>query len=196
MKDIDRNEYNHFIKEIKKKIYKAQYEALKQVNKELIRLYWEIGKSIVERQEKYGWGKSIVENLAKDIQGEFPGVQGYSTDNLWRMRKFYLNYQDNTKLAPMVQEISWSHNVVIMEKCKDELEREFYIKMTRNMGGQRMCLSIRLKGKPMRGFYLIKPTLIRRWKKNISIRPNWQLKTVIVLTFWKWQRITVKENLN
>ena len=104
------------------------------VNKELIALYWDIGRLIVERQEKYGWGKSIVENLAKDLQIEFSGVQGFSAQNLWYMRQFYLEYYGNAKLQPMVGEISWAKHLVIMGRCKDLLEREFYIRMTRKFG--------------------------------------------------------------
>ena len=107
-------DYNGFVLEIKKRIRAAQYEALKSVNKEMILLYLDIGKSIVENQKKHGWGKAIVETLAKDLQAEFPGVAGYSADNLWRMRKFYLNYADKPKLAPLVQEIAWAHNIIIM----------------------------------------------------------------------------------
>ena len=66
--------YLNFVNDIKEKIHKAQYEALKQVNSKLLTLYWEIGRSIVEKQKQYGWGKSIVENLSKDLQYEFPGV--------------------------------------------------------------------------------------------------------------------------
>lgn len=154
MNPIEPTEYKQFIQEIKEKIYQSQYEALKKVNKELIQLYWEIGKSIVDRQEKYGWGKSVVENLAKDLQKEFPGEQGYSADNLWRMRKFYLNYQGKTKLAPMVQEIGWSHNIVIMEKCKDDLEREFYMKMTRKYGWTKSVLIHQVEGKSYERFLL------------------------------------------
>lgn len=78
MKTMISAEYKTFFKEIKERIHKAQYDALKSVNKELIQLYWDIGKSIVLKQEKLGWGKAIVENLAKDLQKEFPGIQGYS----------------------------------------------------------------------------------------------------------------------
>jgi predicted nuclease of restriction endonuclease-like (RecB) superfamily len=126
--------YNNFVREIKQRIRAAQYEALKAVNKEMILLYLDIGKKIVENQKKYGWGKAIVETLAKDLQAEFPGVAGYSADNLWRMRKFYLNYAHKPKLAPLVQEIAWAHNIVIMEKCKGDLPREFYLRMTKKFG--------------------------------------------------------------
>ena len=129
MKNISKsNEYAALLNSIKDRIRRAQYDALKSVNKEMIALYWDIGRMIVDRQEKQGWGKSIVENLAADLQKEFPGVQGYSRDNLWRMRKFYLQYRDNQKLAPMVQEIGWTHNIYILERCSDDLEREFYIR--------------------------------------------------------------------
>src|SRR4030065_2312033 len=92
-------EYKSFLKEIKARIYKAQYDALKAVNKELINLYWDIGKSIVAKQDKLGWGKAIVETLAKDLQKEFPGIHGFSNANLWRMRNVYLIYHQNEKLA-------------------------------------------------------------------------------------------------
>ena len=126
--------YNSFVQEIKQRIRAAQYEALKSVNKEIILLYLDIGRKIVENQKKHSWGKSIVETLAKDLQVEFPGAAGYSADNLWRMRKFYLNYANKPKLAPLVQEIAWAHNIIIMEKCKGDLPREFYLRMTKKLG--------------------------------------------------------------
>lgn len=127
-------EYKLFFEDIKARVRASQYEALKAVNKELIALYWDIGKRIVEKQEKLGWGKAVVENLAVDLQKEFPGIKGFSADNLWRMRKFYVQFNENAKLAPMVQEISWTKIVVIMESCKDAREREFYISMARKFG--------------------------------------------------------------
>jgi len=119
---MDKDEYNTFLIEIRDRIRKAQYDALKSVNRELIALYWDIGRMIVEKQEEYKWGKSVVENLASDLQNEFPGIQGFSVANLWRMRAFFLQYKDNGKLQPLVGEISWSKNLVIMGKCKDEVK--------------------------------------------------------------------------
>src|SRR3989304_3535235 len=127
-------EYKSFLKEIKDRIFKAQYDALKAVNKELINLYWDIGRSIVAKQDELGWGKAIVETLAKDLQKEFPGMQGFSARNLWNMRTLYLHYKDNQKLQPLVAEISWTKNVIIMERCKDDIRREFYIRATKKFG--------------------------------------------------------------
>jgi len=134
MTNLPADQYDTLLGEIKQRIRSAQYEALKAVNKELIALYWDIGKTIVERQRGETWGKSIVERLAQDLQAEFPGIGGFSARNIWRMRIFYLTYKDNEKLTPLVAEIGWTHNLVIMEGCKDDLQREFYIRMTKKFG--------------------------------------------------------------
>jgi predicted nuclease of restriction endonuclease-like (RecB) superfamily len=127
-------DYKSLLTELKQRIRSAQYEALKVVNQQLIVLYWDIGKLIASRQQGATWGKAVVEQLAKDLQAEFPGITGFSSRNIWRMRDFYLSYQQNEKLPPVVAEISWSHNIVILEKCKDSLEQEFYIRMSRRFG--------------------------------------------------------------
>jgi predicted nuclease of restriction endonuclease-like (RecB) superfamily len=144
---IIKSDYETFLAEIKERIRQAQYDALKAVNKELIKLYWDIGKMIVEKQKKYGWGKSIVENLARDLQKEFPGMRGLSSRNLWYMRDFYLTYKDKPKLQPLVAEISWTHNIIIMERCKDDLEREFYIRMSRKFGWSKNVLIHHIENK-------------------------------------------------
>ena len=134
MSELIPNDYVSLLGEIKQRIRSAQYEALKVVNKELISLYWDIGRFIMERQKGETWGKSVVKRLADDLQTEFPGIMGFSASNLWRMRIFYETYAQNEKLAPLVREISWSKNIVIMEGCKDKLEREFYLRMARKFG--------------------------------------------------------------
>jgi predicted nuclease of restriction endonuclease-like (RecB) superfamily len=126
--------YGALLSEIKQRIRSAQYQALRAVNRELITLYWDIGHLIVTRQEGETWGKSVVGTLAEDLKTEFPGITGFSASNLWRMKLFYETYQSSEKLAPLVREIGWTHNLVIMEKCKDDLEREFYLRMTRKYG--------------------------------------------------------------
>lgn len=105
--------YNALFGEIKERIRSAQYEALRAVNKELITLYWDIGRMIVERQKDEGWGKSVVQKLAGDLQIEFAGIQGFSAQNLWYMRQFFIEYSGKAKLQPLVGEISWTKNLVI-----------------------------------------------------------------------------------
>ena len=113
MAKLPSTEFLKFVAEIKVQIQQARLNALKVVNQQAIELNWSIGKLIVERQKQHGWGKSIVEKLSKELKKEFPNTQGYSAGNLWRMRHFYLSYQSNKNLAPMVREIGWSHNIII-----------------------------------------------------------------------------------
>lgn len=133
-KKLIQSDYSTLLVEIKERIRAAQYEALRAVNKELIALYWDIGRMIVSRQQGETWGKSVVQKLSADLQDEFPGIGGFSPSNLWRMKVFYETYSQLEKLAPIVREIGWAHNIIIFERCKDDLQREFYIRMTRRHG--------------------------------------------------------------
>lgn len=132
--------YAQFFTSVKERVRSAQYAALKAVNSELVGLYWDIGRMIVERQVGETWGKAIVKQLAGDLQREFPGIGGFSASNLWRMKAFFESYVGIEKLAPVVREIGWSHNIVILERCSDSLEREFYIRMTRKFGWSKNVL--------------------------------------------------------
>jgi uncharacterized protein DUF1016 len=111
-------DYATLLGEVKARIWSALYAALKAVNRELIGLYWDIGRMIVARQQGGTWGKSVVEQLASDLQAEFPSIQGLSAANLWRMCGFFEAYAHSEKLAPLVREIGWTHNLVIMESAR------------------------------------------------------------------------------
>ena len=126
--------YQPFLKEILSKIQLARYEMLKTVNKQTVALYWEIGKSVSEKTEQEQWGKSVVEQLSKDLQTEHPGIRGFSARNIWRMKTFYEVYRDNQFLPPLVAEIGWVQNCLIIEKCKDSVQREFYLRKTKQLG--------------------------------------------------------------
>ena len=127
-------DYPALLAEVKARIQSAQYAALRAVNKELVSLYWDIGRLIVERQQHEGWGKAVVARLAADLQAAFPGTGGFSASNLWRMKSFFETYSSTEKLAPLVREIGWSHNLLILSRCKDAQEREFYLRMTHKFG--------------------------------------------------------------
>jgi predicted nuclease of restriction endonuclease-like (RecB) superfamily len=140
MSELAGNDYAGFLVEIKTRIRHAQCQALRAVNKELLALYWDIGESIHRKQEALGWGRSVVETLAGDLQAEFPGRNGFSAQNLWYMRQFYVEYRDQPNLQPLVGEISWAKNLVIMSRCKDLLEREFYLRATARFGWTKAVL--------------------------------------------------------
>ena len=105
-------EYGTLFTAIRERIRSAQYEALRAVNRQLVELYWDIGRLIVEQQQDESWGRSVVERLAKDLQAEFPGVTGYSARNLWYMRKYYLAYRDDEKLQPLAAEIHQERRLI------------------------------------------------------------------------------------
>lgn len=147
-------EYLNFKNEITARIRSAQYEALKAVNKEIIALYWEVGKRITEQQTALGWGKSVVENLSRDIQKEFPGIQGFGVRNMWDMARFYAEYQSNEILQPLVAEISWSKHIVILTKCKETRQRQFYILATKKYGWTKDVLINKIEAKTYENYML------------------------------------------
>ena len=136
--------YSDFLVEIKGQIRQRQFQALRAVNRELLDLYWWLGENISKRQSELGWGKGVVETLARDLQSEFPGRNGFSAPNLWLMRQFFNEYSPKPKLQPLVREISWAKNLLILARCKDDLEREFYLRATARFGWTKSVLQHQL----------------------------------------------------
>ncbi len=142
--------YNEFLNELKEKIRNTQLKAAIAASRELINLYWELGKNIIEKQEKEGWGSKVLERVAKDLQNEFPGIEGFSRTNIFRMRAFYLAYancltavgqlQDNS-LEPFFN-IPWGHNFILLDKLKSFEERLWYAKKVVEHGWSRSMLTI------------------------------------------------------
>jgi predicted nuclease of restriction endonuclease-like (RecB) superfamily len=127
-------DYAGLLAEVKDRVRAAQYDALKAVNKELVALYWDIGRIVTERQAVGEHGTGVVKRLAADLQAEFPGIVGFSWRNVFNMSEFFTAYRDKPKLQPLVAIIGWSQNLVILQRCKEPLEREFYIRMTKKFG--------------------------------------------------------------
>src|SRR3989304_480691 len=138
-------DYKYFLRLIKQRIHESRIRSYHAVNRELIDLYWNIGKEIAERQEREGWGKSVVEKLSRDLREEFAGSTGFSVSNLWRMRSFYISYKDFPNLAQPAREIPWFSNVMIFEKVKDIKAQEYYLQMSTEMGWSRNVLLHQIK---------------------------------------------------
>lgn len=145
--------YEELLLQLKERIRMAQLRAALSVNRELIELYWQIGRSIAERQRSEGWGKSVVERLAGDLQAEFPGMSGFSPRNVWRMRAFYLAYTEEVRKLPRavaqmdgqnlpraVAEIPWGHNSDLLDKVKSPVERLWYARAAVEKGWSRSVL--------------------------------------------------------
>lgn len=115
--------YKELLQDIKNRVKTSQIKAAVAVNRELIQLYWEIGRSIHVKQEQEGWGAHVIEKLAKDLQSAFPGIEGFSRANIFRMKAFFSAYE---KVAQAVRqfnslpvfEIPWGHNVVFCKSSK------------------------------------------------------------------------------
>ncbi len=122
------NEYATLVTELKHRIKSAHLQVSRVVNRELIQLYWDIGKAIALRQKKLGWGKSVVEKLASDLRTSFPGQKGFSPQQLWFMRQMYVEFSDRPILLQLARELPWYHIVTIMTKIKETAEREYYLR--------------------------------------------------------------------
>jgi predicted nuclease of restriction endonuclease-like (RecB) superfamily len=145
--------YGELLGEIKARIARSRIEAALAANHVLIDLYWHIGRSIVERQKLQGWGKSVVERLARDIQAAFPGISGFSRNNIWRMRAFYMAYTEEvTNLARPVQDSSasnapipvkqlpWGQNIELLQRLRDPVRRFWYAQEALEHGWSRAVL--------------------------------------------------------
>ncbi len=133
-KQVLLDDYASLLAEVKERVRAAQYDALKAVNKELVALYWDIGRMTTERQAAGAHGTAVVKRLAADLQAEFPGIVGFSWRNLFNMSEFFTAYRDKPKLQPLVAIIGWTQNLVILQRCKEPQEREFYLRMTAKFG--------------------------------------------------------------
>jgi predicted nuclease of restriction endonuclease-like (RecB) superfamily len=165
--------YARFLTELKTRIESARLSAARSVNRELILLYWDIGRAIVEKQETEGWGQSVVEKLAVDLRTEFPDIRGFSTGNLWAMRRFYMDYgrdpilqqlaeelnharpagtEDRSIAAAgaailrqLAEEIPWGHHMMLLDKVKDPAARLYYLRATARFGWSRAVLLNQIK---------------------------------------------------
>ena len=150
--------YARVLKSLKDRIRQARIKATLSAHRQLIELYWHIGKVIVERQRNEGWGKSVVERLAVDLHKAFPDMGGLSPRNIWRMRAFHLAYTEDVQKLPRavaeldgknlpqpVAEIPWGHNAALLEKIKEPAERIWYARKTIENGWSRDILILQIE---------------------------------------------------
>jgi len=135
---INNNEYFEILENIKSQIHAAQYKAVLGANVEMLTLYWNIGKVIIENVK---WGNKFVENLSRDIKTDFPKAKGYSVRNLTYMRKFAETYPDIEILQRGVAKLPWRNNITLMDKVKDNDKREWYIKKNLENGWNNVVLT-------------------------------------------------------
>ena len=133
-------DYPLLLEALKARIRKAQLKAALAVNRELVLLYWEVGRSILESQQREGWGAKIIDRLSADLRQSFPEISGFSPRNLLFMRAFAEEFPKAQIVKQLVSLIPWGHIVRIMQKVKDRAAREFYIRQTITHGWSRAVL--------------------------------------------------------
>lgn len=144
-KSLNVKSYAAFLEQLKERVRQAQLKAAVSVNTELVELYWDIGKAILERQEKEGWKAQVIEKLCRDMQNAFPGIQGFSRSNIFRMRAFYLSYAKVAQAVRLLNElpiarIPWGHNILLLQKIDDTQERLWYAQQVIENGLSRHAL--------------------------------------------------------
>src|ERR1035438_5088620 len=116
-------------REVVSLIQRARRRAFQAVNTELIDLYWRVGEYISRKLETAAWGEGGGGELARYIARQQHDLKGFTRASLFRMRQFYDTYRSDEKVAPLVRQLSWSHNLMILARCKRPEEREFYLRI-------------------------------------------------------------------
>ena len=115
--------------EISQLIAAARQHALQTVNTVLIELYWQVGQILSRKIAQAEWGDGVVAQLAEHLARTQPGLRGFTSRNLFRMRQFYEAYQDDEKVSPLARQLPWTHNLLILSQSKRPEEREFYLRL-------------------------------------------------------------------
>ena len=143
MSDCLPTDYQQWLVAIKAQIQAAQQQAVLAVNRDLLMLYWRIGRDILNRQQKQGWGAKVIERLSQDLRTAFPELKGFSRANLLYMRSFAENwpdFEDNQIVQQAVGQIPWGHNLLLLSKLKDRKKRILYANQCRENGWSRNIL--------------------------------------------------------
>ena len=142
--EIDIGKYKQIFENIKQEVLKSQYKAMQIVNKELIFMYWHIGRIIGDNSK---WGNKFIDSLSIDLKLEFPKVTGFSVRNLKYMKKIAEEYPDFEFVQQVVAQIPWGHNIILMDKVKNIEERKWYIKQSIINGWSRSLLTMQIESK-------------------------------------------------
>jgi predicted nuclease of restriction endonuclease-like (RecB) superfamily len=139
--------YNSWLVELKDRIYSAQQRASLAVNRELVLLYWQIGRDILNRQAEQGWGAKIIERLAHDLRNSFPNMKGFSRTNLLYMRSFAESWPDEQIVQQVAGQLPWGHNLVLLDKLSTQESRIWYAQKAIENGWSRNILVMQIESK-------------------------------------------------
>src|SRR6266545_6540586 len=132
--------YEGLLQRLKERIASAQLRAALAVNRELVLLYWQLGREILDQQRRHGWGAKVIDRLARDLRRAFPEQKGFSPRNLKYMRAFAEAWPDETFVQQVAAQIPWFHNCVLLEKLNNQEQRIWYAHQTIEQGWSRNIL--------------------------------------------------------
>ncbi len=138
-------EYASFLADLKDRVKHARLRAALSVNRELILLYWQIGRDVADRQKNEGWGTKVINRLAMDLKSEFPDMKGFSPRNLTYMQTFAESYVSEEFVQQVAAQIPWFHNCLLLDKITNQHEREWYIRKTIEHGWSRTVLALQIE---------------------------------------------------
>jgi predicted nuclease of restriction endonuclease-like (RecB) superfamily len=128
-------DYAEALREIKRRIQQERLRVVLAANSAMVLLYWDIGRMILERQNRAGWGARVIDRLARDLSEAFPDMKGVSPRNLKYMRAFASAWPDRAIVQQLAAQIPWFHNCVLLDRVSDPAERQWYIRQTVEQGG-------------------------------------------------------------
>jgi len=194
---IKSSEYNSWLKELKSKLKQSQIKASIKVNTVLLEFYWELGNEIVEKQKNSIWGSGFLKQLSADLMMEFPDMKGFSEANLQYMRRWTLFYSKSgttcativEQAVPLLIQIPWGHNLVVISKCKDTDEALFYVNKTIENGWSRSVLVHQIES----GFYTRSGKAISNFETTLSLEQS-DLANELLKDPYNFDFLTLSEN--
>jgi predicted nuclease of restriction endonuclease-like (RecB) superfamily len=138
-------DYAGWLADLKTRIHAAQQRATLSVNRELVALYWRIGRDILTRQAEQGWGARVIDRLATDLRAAFPDMKGFSRANLMYMRAFAEAWPDESIVQQAVGQLPWGHNLVLLTKLKNPEQRLAYAQSAITNGWSRNVMNIHIE---------------------------------------------------
>ncbi|KPA10387.1 protein containing DUF1016 [Candidatus Magnetomorum sp. HK-1] len=190
MKDkfIITDDYKQFIQHIKQTIQNSQIKAAVSVNRELLNLYWHMGKQIVEKQKQTTWGSGFIVRMSQDLQSEFPDMKGFSLSNIKYMRQWFLYFEKSQQVVGQLTQIPWGHNIAIISKCKNLDEAIFYVQKTIQNNWSRSILTHHIES----DLYHREGKAITNFKTTLP-KPQSDLARQIIKDPYTFDFLTIRE---
>jgi predicted nuclease of restriction endonuclease-like (RecB) superfamily len=143
--DFPGDEYQHWLTDLKRRVERARQRAAASANRELVTLYWQIGRDILDRQQREGWGAGVVDRLARDLKAAFPDMRGFSPRNLKYMRALAQAFPDESFVQQPAAQLPWFHLCTLLDKVKTPAERDWYAQKALEHGWSRQILVMQIE---------------------------------------------------